>query len=369
MMSGVEGDLDELVAGWRQFSVWLAGVNRPGYRTWNRHADRLAAVLTRVLADPAGFSAVEQVAATDPDPLVRDYARQALDPGVPFDEPGRERWARHPRVGLSGVALRWAPGALLVPASSMGGESEDGSHLCGDPAGPLPEWPRRRDGLALILVAQIDLGAFAVSFGDVGLSAITGLPFHGVLQVFHDLETGGNNPAEGEIGAWLVRHVPSPAARVAPPEDLNDEHRQPAIPARLVPFTAVEPAADQTPKVADAFERAERRLVDAVRRQTAAVNLPASGHDDWIPDDVLDRDPALGRLTRVLGVPQLPAAQAFATLTTVRPSVTDWRLLVAVPGTGPLEGTFGDLGYLEVWCPAADLLAGRLDAAWVLIRR
>jgi hypothetical protein len=369
------GGVDELVDGWRTLASWTAQPwDRPGHRVWNRLVDRLAALEEQALSDPVSVVALERVAASDDDPFVRAEARRALDPGVPQDGPARERWARHPAVALGDVALDWRPGFLLAPAGPPAGfgEANDTSRLLGSPAGPLDTWPRRTDSLALTLLLDVDLAALE-AFGDVGTDELLGLPPAGRLQVFHDLQTWGDDPGDGATGAWLVRHVPVPAVPVDLPDDLGEEGRRAGVVVRLLPFVAVALAGAPTPAAADAFEHAERRLVDAVRRQAAAhgpqqQDEPPGGRLRAPSDDDLDHDPSAGRLPRLLGLSQITPDDSAERLGTVRPGVRDWQLLAAVPGVGPFSGFFGDLCQLEVWCPAADLAAGRLDTAWCLVR-
>lgn len=367
----------ELLDGWRRLGQWsaLPWDERPGHRTWNRLVEQLAALERQVLAAPDGPAALEHVAVSGDDAFVRDQARRALDPGVPDDGPARERWARHPRVGLAGVDLHWRPGLLLAPAGPPGdgepvGGAPDDSHLLGRPSGQLDPWPRRVDGLPLVLLLDVDLSVL-MSYGDIGIAPLLGLPWQGRLQVFHDLETLGQQPADGAEGAWLVRHVPVPTGEVQAPEDMEEAGRRPSQPARLLPFPSVTVmGGTDSPEVANALERAERRLVDAVRRE-AAQHGPSSGSGALRSpgDDELDRDPALGRLPRLLGLPQLPVGEGLAILRTVRPDVEDWQLLAAVPGVGAFDGLLGDLANLEVWAPASHLADGRLDTTWSLLRR
>ena len=46
----------------------------------------------------------------------------------------------------------------------------------------------------------------------------------------------------------------------------------------------------------------------------------------------------------------------------------EWVFLLDVPGTGPLEGWFGDDGHLEVWIRSSDLAAGAYERCWVTLR-
>lgn len=363
--------VEELVTGWRTLAGWSAdGSEHPGYRTWNRLVDELVPLEEKALADPEAVTALQRVAEADEDAFVRAEAQRALDPGVPDDGWARDRWTRHPMVGLADVALRWRPALMLTPAvPPYDDEAVDDSRLLGVRTGPPDAWPRRSDGLPLVLVLDVSLTALA-EFGDLGIDDLLGLPFAGRLQVFHDLETWGGDPADGATGAWLVRHVPGAAApEVGLPDDAGTETRRPAVDVRLRPFTAVAPARPLTPTTADAFERAERRLVDAVRRRADAHGPGTLDRPGPPSDDELDNDPSIGRLPRLLGLPQLPPDDLRDRLHAVRPDVRDWQLLAAFPGVGPFDGLFGDLGHLEVWCPATDLAAGRLDTAWCLIRR
>lgn len=373
---GLDAITGQLVDAWRTLGRWTAlpWDERPGHRAWNRLVEQTARLEERVLADVAGPTVLARIAEDEAEPFVRDQARRALDPGVPDDERSRERWARHPVVRLTGVDLLWRPGLLLSPDDStepLGnvGSSPDRSHLLGSPAGPLKEWPRRADGVPLVLILEADLSALA-SFGDLGTSALLGLPPRGRLQVFHDLETWGWRPDDGATGAWLVRYVPIPLAEAEPPDDLEEDRRRSSRPVRLLPFPSVAGKAEPaTPSAAEALERAQRRLAEAVHRQAAQHGQHQAGSTAGPPSDAeLDRDPGRGRFAQLLGLPPLPVAEAMTILSTARPEVDRWQLLGAVPGVNAFEGLLGDLAYLEIWGPAAHLADGRLETVWCLMR-
>lgn len=112
------------------------------------------------------------------------------------------------------------------------------------------------------------------------------------------------------------------------------------------------------------MERAQRRLAKAVRQQAHGI----TGHPDP-PDLDSPHDPAWGRYPRLLGPHPMPDATRDDVLDHVLPCGRDdnRRLLLDIPGVGPFDAVFGDLGHLEIWVRDSDLANGRTADCWAMV--
>jgi hypothetical protein len=182
------------------------------------------------------------------------------------------------------------------------------------------------------------------------------LPRAGVLQIFHDLEATGDDAEDLAAGRWLVRHVAAPGRRPADaPTDLADAYR-PRRPARQQ-LTWTFPSPLDLDLNDDDFERVENAYEHVMRTVTGDVFRRAVG------DPVAHWPLLFGRSPEA-------RAEAVDRLSDVLPNddPEDYVLLLHIPGDGPYDGWFGDLGRLEFWIRQQDLRAGHLDRAWPLLR-
>ena len=170
-----------------------------GYRARNAISDRITAVLPDVLADPALLDQLREVGRTHPDPLVREYAAGDADPAPPTAAEDIPAWLAHPSVGLPELAGHLRPAIALLPqphdpdladdrdqftAAADYEQHHDSSWLGGLPSAPLPAWPRRSDGVALVHVAQVDLRPWRWLAPQLPGLALDRFPSRGVLQIF-----------------------------------------------------------------------------------------------------------------------------------------------------------------------------------------
>lgn len=353
--------VEELVEGWRTLSGWqrqAATGEGPGYRVHNRLVDRLKAVAERALLDPAVVQRLSSVAQSDPDPDVRFRVRQWLEPDVPLPGLPLEPWLRHPLVRLEHLDVDPVLGIALVPESAyspddvLSGSRGPNTWLLGTPLDSGQPWPRRSDGLPLAHLAQVQLGDPEQRHEDWRAP----LPTSGVLQIFHDLEASGDDASELAESRWLIRHVPRPGPHSAQaPDDLGDA-RRPRVPARQhLTWTFRSPL--DLELTDEEFERADTVHEHVMRTVTGVAEQRALG------------DP-VAHWPLLLGHSSLSRGEAVDRLADVLPAddPDDYVMLIDIPGEGPYDGWFGDLGHVEFWIRAGDLHAGCLDEAWPLLR-
>jgi hypothetical protein len=360
--------LERIVQLYRQ----IAELDRTPGSSWrkrNQLSDELFTLLPRVFTDPMRFARLQAVAAGDADPLVRELADANADPMPTSGGVNMDAWLAHPAAGLAELvgAARPAmaleeitddPEALAVALELCYDEHYDASWLGGPPLGPLPGWPRRDDGLALVHVAQIDLRRLATVRANTDLprswQAGATLPDRGVVQIFHDLESGGGDAADGRRGAWLVRWVGEPTAAEAVPDDATG----PTAVNSLVgqnPTATLPPVEDVPAHLAEATIIAAGKLL--------ASNALLGRH--LSPAELAVLKP----VSLLLGHGWESEVEARRILSDVTDVDGDgWTLLVDLVGVGALDTWFGDEGHLQMWVPTADLAEHRFDRAWALLR-
>jgi len=361
MVRKTSDPIEELLDGWRTLSGWQQQASNgdgPGYRVHNRLVDRLTAVAEKALLDPAVVQRLIPVAQTDPDPDIRARARHWLEPEVPLPGLPLEPWLRHPLVRLNHVDVDPALGVAIVPESMytpddvLSGSRGPHTWLLGAPLDSGQAWPTRCDGLPLAHLAQVQLGDPEHRHEDWRAP----LPEEGVLQFFYDLEASGDDPGEATERRWLVRHVRRPASDLLPvPNDLGDAYRPGQSARQHLTWTFPSPL-DLDLKD-DEFERADR-LHEHVMR-----TVSGSGQQRAIGDPV-------GNFPLLLGHSQLSRGEAVERLAEMLPTPDpgDYTLLIDIPGEGPYDGWFGDVGHVEFWIRNQDLHAGRFEKAWLLLR-
>lgn len=237
------------------------------------------------------------------------------------------------------------------------------SWLGGPATAPLPEWPRRSNGTPLAHVAAIhlaDLNSVVDAEGKAAWPAANlreGLPEHGVLEVFHDLESFGYEPEDGPATAWLVRWVPDPGRRlIDPPVDLD-------LPSQVCQMVMPMPGFT-LPAAADAVSGPQERF-----DKTEALELALQG--GWFAQRTGSVKGAPVPFSHVYGRGHRARATAVEEiLPNVLPLDTgdEYRLVLDLESWTALEGWFGDVGNLEVWMRESDLETRSFDRAWCLIR-
>lgn len=290
-------------------------------------------LLPEVLAWLGAQGVPAEVAAPSFSPVLSE---QSFDPG---DRELRELWAEG------------------VPVSWLGG-----------PAIGLGAWPRAQDGRPLAHVAAISLAdaqGVVDAPGRASWNSTTGpwkpsaamalLPDHGVLEVFHALTHAGDEPADREAGAWVVRWVPEVSGL-----DLC-EGGDPPTPAcqqvlAMPGFTLRSPD-----DVMACFPE-----VDPGRY----LDCHEQWQHGWMVQRFLRDEPHPFGVSHLAGHPAHDRITAIQVLEQALPlSDGDEHVLVLdLESWTSLSGWFGDAGSLEVWMRASDLAGRRFDQAWCLVR-
>lgn len=236
------------------------------------------------------------------------------------------------------------------------------SWLGGPATAPLQTWPVDGDGVALAHVLSLHLGDLDGVLDAQGKAVWPGLreglPTTGVLEVFHDLCTPGEDPGAGASGAWLVRWVSAaePGALVDPPPVTAAPELVCQVVLPLPGFT-LPPAVDAAGGPNEVFELAE----ELERQLRCSWQLQRTGRSTGEPAPV----------SHVYGHSQSGELNARAVLGRVLPLTEpsdEHRLLVDLEGWTSLAGWFGDAGHLEVWMRESDLRRRDFGAAWCLLR-
>ncbi|MCO1339164.1 hypothetical protein BJH93_09710 [Kocuria polaris] len=285
-------------------------------------------------------------------------------------------WLQHPAIDAPTLAddIRFSVvlSALNVPAGRGDvGELWDGtvhlSWLGGPAAGPLPQWPQRQDGKKLAHVATLHLGEVA-DVVDPGFRQAWGpgmpdpddpaesLPSNGILELFHDCETFGEDATDVSSGAWQVRWVASPDGNIVePPEGTEPPTDVCQVVIPQASFSVRSPA-DSIELPEAAFNRVEQ-INNLILEAWQSV-YKAGGETAHLP------------LSHAYGHSWQGRNGAEVTLDEVLPlTANDEHVLILdLESWTHLEGWFGDAWHLEVWMRRSDLAARSFDHAWCLIR-
>lgn len=296
-------------------------------------------------------------------------------PGSPQEFPPLH--GRHPAV-LDWVGPLWAAhlryAVHLSEHSFEPGEDElrvlwpDGAGLSwlGGPAVDVGPWPRNAEGTPLSHVLTLDLRSVAGAMDRQGKAVWPagrlreGLPVSGHLQVFHDLQTYGGDPEDGDRAGWAVTWTPEaedglrPALVEAPDDDgAPDPVCQLVLPYAGFTLPSSLEVAVEDPRDAERLHELDDALREAWTVQRGldpGCPVPTShvyGHS-WTGEALAD----LEILPEVL-----PLREG-----------DEHRLVLDVESWTTLQGWFGDAGHLEVWMRRSDLERGAFDQAWCLIR-
>ena len=304
--------------------------------------------------------------------------RRRLPPPPPLAGPAAEvtTWLHHPAVHVPWLADDVRFSVVLSALNLPPGRDDIDSfwngvvHLSwlGGPAvGPLPQWPQRRDGKKLSHVASLHLTEVADVVED-GYREVWGpgmpdradasrsLPDTGVLEIFHDCETFGDEPEGRADGAWLVRWVEVPDGSVAESPDGDEgpvETCQVVIPCSSFSIRSPEDSMGLASIDLARVERANQAV------QSAWGSLSTSGRRK-VPQP----------LSHVYGHSWKGATGARTVLAVTLPVTgDDEHVLVLDLASWPhLDGWFGDAGHLEVWMRRSDLAKRDFARAWCLIR-
>lgn len=368
-------ELTELLDLYRELAR-LEGDPEAGHRRWNDVVARVQELLPAVLADPPSLDRLREIGRTHEDESVRRHASMDADPPPPRSASGLAEWLAHPGVGLQELVASVRPAVRLAGLSLDDAAAEDeafldelfdvaadyprhhdSSWLGGPPLGPLPTWPTRDDGVALVHVAQFDLRPWAWLAAEMPGVPVSDFPGSGVIQVFHDLETPGDRPGDGRRGAWLVRWVEVPEAAVDAPAGAEGPTPARALIEQEAAATLPSPEDIEDERIAERCDLARRRLL-ATNCEAGGVDLP--------PVDLWTLRPE----SHLFGHGWHSAREGREILTAAAPGGdgAEWLLLADIAGVGPLDQWFGDEGHLEVWVRAADVRARAFERAWVLMR-
>nr|BFF14990.1 hypothetical protein GCM10025699_62930 [Microbacterium flavescens] len=185
------------------------------------------------------------------------------------------------------------------------------------------------------------------------------LPHDGILQIFHDLETYGTEPEDGDTGGWLVRWLPVPDLTLlaGSPADLD----LPTDAAQEV--TAM--ATFSIPTSLDLGVTTEKAL-DAAEEATIAFERM------WNWQRTRDRDAGPAPITHLYGYSQAGHTVAVEDILPECLPLTapgdSFRLVADIESSTTLDGWFGDASPLEVWMRQSDLDARAFHHAWCIIR-
>ncbi|MBG0569300.1 DUF1963 domain-containing protein [Actinoplanes aureus] len=338
-----------LVDGWRTLSRWEQQ-GHPGVRQWNRLVDQLNRLAEVAVHDPEQVRALQRVAEQDQDRSVRLRARQVARPFVPRPDSATDlkRWLNNPLVGLGDLELHPEPALTVVPDAFVDGLT----WFCGEPAAGLAEWPRRADGIPLAHLLQVELG------DHPPLSKRhPAMPTEGVLQFFHDLETIGDEPVDGQNGGWLVHHSIFPeTAMLRRPNDLTDDAFHDRCTARVEQtWTFPSPLdLDLDDQTFDLLQAANERVLETVT-------------SSWGIDELEEPPDAVPLLFGHSAEERLIANQRLADVLPLSDR-DDYLLLADIPGVGPLDGWIGDMGHIEFWIRDSDLAKQDFARTWALLR-
>lgn len=237
---------------------------------------------------------------------------------------------------------------------------ESGAHVSwlAGPAISGIDWARNRSGDLLAHVATFCLS-------DAQLDPTTkcswgedfALPC-GFLEIYHDLQTYGYDPADRFDDAWLVRYIPDTSGLHLVNENIrldpvngNECQQGLMMPGFTLPTFEDLPASE-----AFDFDKWE----SCFERLKAGWHLQRFGHDTHyqIPYTHLGGHSAHGKCA----VSDL--------LHEVLPldNGDEHFLLASIESWTTLNGWFGDAGTLEVWIRGQDLAQKSFDDAWCLIR-
>lgn len=367
---------NEIVAAWERVE---AGASL-SVRRQNRLVDRADRLVERALADEVslqGLLAVLDSAAT-PERL-KQWLRGRILPllATADHDPGSLR--AHPLVDLSAEAMPIRRCLALVETD----EKIKTRRMLADPespecmgwlagraaAGRGPTWPESSNGEPLTHIVAIDLAA---TDGDLGgrqtIFADLDLPTRGVLQLFHDLETCGDEPDDADAHAWQVQWVEQPAGLQKLPGTLKCDYRDPAPvspqPAlSILPLDAVGLQGEERKRYAAIFDHIEDDLRSPVSTGSFTEDTrPSRWESGYIPEAPTSRIGGFGHRAWNDELEEL--------LTDVLPldAGDEYSLLFDIAGVRHLEGWFGDSGHLQVWIRRSDLRVRRFDQVWCIIR-
>lgn len=238
---------------------------------------------------------------------------------------------------------------------------EGPSWLGGPALLPLPEWPRRPDGMPLAHVASINLWNVWGTAHEEDKEALPehaqGLPTTGYLEVFHDLvDTWGWEAEDRDAGGWLVRWVPEPEEkRLADPPADADQPNDACQAGMFLPGWSSRPMMDF---------RSDWAAAAAAQAVQEAWQL------SWWVQRTREQTDVARPVTHVYGYSQNDSAPALRVLRECLPleEGDTYRLILDIESSTHLYGWFGDGAALEVWMRDSDLAARRFDRAWCITR-
>lgn len=361
-------------------------------RAWDAHKSA-----TRTFSDAREEAAYERVADElltlinahlDSLPALREaskedtpfggFLRGLLRPDVQGQRRNFDALRAHPEVRFSATQMPIQPAVGIVaygdfneltgPRRSTADLTKFGASWSGgQPFAPTSSryptgWPTNVEGEPLELVLQVELS------GDDGARGTAPLPTHGILQIFHDLETHGDDD-EGDLHAWEVRWLDVTGNARTLPLLKPPTGWRPARPKMValellltIPTVPVQPLPDR-----DAVERYER-LVDQFERAAARKFAMFASNDEDV-DVPWELGPYISRIG---GFTSLAHDEAYEEqLHRVLPVARgDHHLLVAEvhpPTLGRTDWFHGGRP-LQVWARESDVAAGNFDTVWCLIR-
>lgn len=285
------------------------------------------------------------------------FKKRKFDPGL------AEQWARHAR-----------PNIRLIPKDTL---DEDGlppgrSKLGGEPDLPVGmEWPTRpayanpdntplpeiaAEDSPLHLIAQINLKDVAAAGCDLPL------PDSGLLLFFYDAEVQPWGMYPEDAVGWRVIYVAGETAteRHPSPFDLCLVQSIQLNPSEDLPVADWMEEQLQDEKFNDEFDKLQDDDFD---------RMWPDGHafGGW-PHSIQHPVEFDCELIRKRGEPENSGDGRTITVSDVRDSAAEWRLLLQIDSDDDMIWSWGGGGRIYFLCRESDIAARRFDRVWVVLQ-
>lgn len=228
----------------------------------------------------------------------------------------------------------------------------------GGPALDAGAWPSGADGRPLVHLATLTLEEANLDHDPAHRQPPHELlPASGFLEIFHDLETWGWEPANRQSGGWLVRYLPAEPRLPLVSNPVAEERAAEPVFRPVVPWSSFSlPAASDLSLSQAEFEAYQALVADVNVSWQVQRGLRGSRFEEGTTSHLYGFSsrglaPVAGLLVEALGC-----------------ETEDLVLLAEFEGWEAFPGWFGDAGCLEVWMRRTDLAGADFSKAWCLIR-
>lgn len=367
----------EIVAAWERAEAG-SGLSA---RKQNQLVDEADRLVDLTLAEPASLrDVVALLDAPATSSRLKRWIRGRILPDLSSAQADMDGFRAHALVGFGAEVMPIRRCLALVETNDKIIEERiladpESPECLGWLAGPAAgdhgsAWPESAAGVPLVHVAAIDLAATADNFGRFEtIFTELDLPKTGVLQLFHDLETSGNEPDGRCAHAWQVQWIEHASGLLKRSDPLRDLYREPVafapIPAvSIPPIVAVDLPDGDAERYTAILDYIEDDLRSPVNTGTFEDdNRPSRWEGAHVPEDPTSRIGGFGQSAwndefETILTETLPLASAD----------DSYFLLFNIAGVRHLEGWFGDAGHLQVWIRRSDLRARQFQQVWCLIR-